>query len=237
MSAEPIDNDLDIAEKIAHRAQQRDERYTQRVITMADKLFAAVFIAEWLFGIAISIIWSPYTWAGKTRIVNLHIWLAIGLGAAIVSMPLALIWKKSGATVTRYTVAFAQMLFSALLIHLSGGRIETHFHVFGSLALLGFYFDWKVMIIAAATVALDHFVRGLLYPESVYGIANPEWWRFLEHAFWVVLFVAAIIGFCTFIKRLRNEDAEETGFIEATLERERRKSAALERELAASKGM
>ena len=33
------------------------------------------------------------------------------------------------------------MLWSGLLIHLTGGRIETHFHVFGSLAFLAFYLD------------------------------------------------------------------------------------------------
>ena len=32
---------------------------------------------------------------------------------------------------------------SALLIHLSGGRIETHFHIFGSLAFLAFYRDCR----------------------------------------------------------------------------------------------
>ena len=37
------------------------------------------------------------------------------------------------------------MLMSALLIHLTGGRIETHFHVFGSLAILAFYRDWRVL--------------------------------------------------------------------------------------------
>jgi hypothetical protein len=31
------------------------------------------------------------------------------------------------------------MLWSALLIHLTGGRIETHFHVFGSLGILAGY--------------------------------------------------------------------------------------------------
>ena len=46
---------------------------------------------------------------------------------------------------TRYTIATAQMLMSALLIHLTGGRIETHFHVFGSLAFLAFYRDWRVL--------------------------------------------------------------------------------------------
>ena len=35
-------------------------------------------------------------------------------------------------------MAVGQMLMGALLIHLSGGRIETHFLIFGSLAFLAF---------------------------------------------------------------------------------------------------
>ena len=38
------------------------------------------------------------------------------------------------------------MLMGALLIHLTVGRIETHFHVFVSLAILAFYRDWRVLI-------------------------------------------------------------------------------------------
>ena len=69
------------------------------------------------------------------------------------------------------------MLWSALLIHLSGGRIETHFHVFGSLGFLAAYRDWPVLITTTVVVAADHLIRGLVWPESVYGIVNPEWWR------------------------------------------------------------
>jgi hypothetical protein len=78
------------------------------------------------------------------------------------------------------------MLYSALLIHVTGGRIETHFHVFGSLAILSFYRDWKVLVPATVVVAGDHFVRGMFYPESVYGVLVASNWRFLEHAGWVV---------------------------------------------------
>ena len=52
------------------------------------------------------------------------------------------------------------MLFSALLIHLSGGRTEMHFHIFGSLAFLAFYRDWRVLVTASVVVAIDQFVRG-----------------------------------------------------------------------------
>ena len=54
------------------------------------------------------------------------------------------------------------MLMGALLIHLTGGRIETHFHVFGSLAFLAFYRDWRVLVPATVVVALDHLLRGHL---------------------------------------------------------------------------
>jgi PAS domain S-box-containing protein len=78
------------------------------------------------------------------------------------------------------------MLYSALLIHLTGGRIETHFHMFGSLAFLAFYRDWRILVTATMVVSIEHLLRGLLWSESVYGLTNPEWWRFLEHAFWVL---------------------------------------------------
>jgi PAS domain S-box-containing protein len=78
------------------------------------------------------------------------------------------------------------MMMSALLIHLTGGRIETHFHVFGSLAFLAFYRDWRVLVPATLVVAADHFFRGLFWPESVYGVLSVSQWRWLEHAGWVI---------------------------------------------------
>ena len=63
---------------------------------------------------------------------------------------------------------------SGLLIHLTGGRIETHFHVFGSLAFLAFYRDWRVFIPATIVVAADHAVRGLYFPQSVFGVLTAS---------------------------------------------------------------
>ncbi|MGH7936081.1 MAG: PAS domain S-box protein, partial [Chthoniobacterales bacterium] len=74
----------------------------------------------------------------------------------------------------------------ALLICLTGGRIETHFHVFGSLVILSFYRDWKVFIPATLVIALDHFLRGIYWPLSVYGVLTASPWRSVEHGAWVV---------------------------------------------------
>src|SRR5262249_55564107 len=129
---------------------------------------------------------SPLAWEGKRSAIHLHVYIAVFVGGLINVFPLALIALRPGWVGTRHAMAVAQMLWSAVLIHLTGGRIETHFHVFGSLAFLAFYRDWKVLVPATIVVASDHLIRQLVWPESVYGIANPESWRFLEHAFWVV---------------------------------------------------
>src|SRR5205807_5266514 len=118
--------------------------------------------------------------------IHPHLVAAIVLGALISSMPIALALLRPGETLTRFVIASAQMLWSALLIHLTGGRIETHFHVFGSLAFLSFYRDWRVLIPATIIVAADHFVRGIFWPQSVYGVLQASQWRWLEHAGWVL---------------------------------------------------
>src|SRR5205823_6026339 len=111
----------------------------------------------------------------------------------ITILPVFMALKQAGKPMTRHTIAVGQMLMSALLIHLTGGRIETHFHVFGSLAILAFYRDWRVLISASVVVSVDHLLRGKLWPQSVYGVLSAPVWRSFEHAGWVVFEVTFLI--------------------------------------------
>ena len=71
---------------------------------------------------------------------------------------------------TRLAVAIGQMLMGGLLIHLSGGRIETHFHVFGSLAFLALYRDAGVLATATVVVVPRPLpARRLLAPVDLRG--------------------------------------------------------------------
>ncbi len=108
------------------------------------------------------------------------------------------------------------MLMGALLIHLTGGRLETHFHVFGSLAFLAFYRDWKVLIPATVVVALDHMLRGIFWPQSVYGVVVASQWRWLEHAAWVIFEDLFLVVACVRSISEMRQTAERT----ATLEHE-----------------
>jgi hypothetical protein len=95
-----------------------------------------------------------------------------------------------------------------------------------------FYLDWPVLITATVVVAADHFLRGIYWPESVYGVANPEWWRFLEHAGWVAFEDVFLIWSCIMGRREIAASAQQQAQVEQLSEMEQLKSAALEMALA-----
>jgi hypothetical protein len=197
-----------------------------------DRMFCVLLVIQWVAGIIGAMTVSPFAWEGKVHTVHLHVWVAVVGGAGIIILPILLAIFRPGTTLTRHVIAASQMLASALLIHLTGGRIETHFHVFGSLAFLAFYLDWQVLITATIVVAADHFLRGVFWPESVYGVANPEWWRFLEHAGWVAFEDVFLIWSCVLSQREIASSARRQAQIEQLSEQEQLKSAALEMVLA-----
>lgn len=162
------------------------ERELRELQRLTDRVFGYLLVAQWFFGVGCAVIISPKTWEGMSSTTHTHVWAAIVVGGALVSLPLWLIWKFPGEPLTRWVVASAQVMFSGLLIHLMGGRIEAHFHVFGSLALLAFYRDAYVFLPAVALIFLDHLFRGLFWPESVFGVFTPSVWRAFEHAGWVL---------------------------------------------------
>ncbi|MGH7839490.1 MAG: histidine kinase dimerization/phospho-acceptor domain-containing protein, partial [Candidatus Binataceae bacterium] len=129
-----------------------------------------------------------------------HVWAAVFLGGAIAGFPITLAMLYPGRKITRHVIAVGQMLTSGLLIFVTGGRIETHFHVFGSLAFLAFYCDWPVLITGSMVVVADHLTRGIFWPETIYGVAYIQPWRWLEHAGWVaftdVFLIYAIVQRC-----------------------------------------
>ena len=200
------------APDVETRANELYERELVTVYGRRDRVFGWLLFGQWLFAIAVAFLWSPNNWEGKLRSTHLHVYYALLFGALLTVPPWLMTRLHPGASLTRHVVAVAQMLYSALLIHLTGGRIETHFHVFGSLAFLAFYRDWRLLITATLVVAADHLIRGMLWAESVYGVANPEWWRFLEHAFWVFfensVLIAAIVESLTEMRELARRQAE-----------------------------
>jgi signal transduction histidine kinase len=125
-------------------------------------------------------------------ILHSHVQLAVLGGGALNALPIALICLRPAWWGTRQTVAVAQMMWSALFINLTGGRIETHFHIFVSLCFLAFYRDPRLLVTATLIVAAD---------QLAVGSSNPEWWGFLEHTGWVAFEAVVIFLGCKRVLR------------------------------------
>jgi len=189
--------------------EQHHERFCK-----TDRLFAALMVFQWLAGIAAALWVSPRAWEGSQSATHPNVYVALYLGGLVAVGPVWLALRNPGSALTRHVIAVSQALFSALLIHLTGGRIETHFHVFGSLAFLAFYRDWRVLIPATVVVALDHMLRGFFWPQSVYGVLSASQWRWLEHSAWVIFEDVFLIVSCLRSSASMRETAERTAALE-----------------------
>jgi signal transduction histidine kinase/ActR/RegA family two-component response regulator len=201
------------------RADRIYRDYLLRIYKGTDRQFLWLMLVQWLAMILASIWISPRAWAGADSTIHIHVWESIFLGGAVTLPAVALAIRQPGAAITRYTIAVCQMLTSALLIHVTGGRIETHFHIFGSLAFLAFYRDWRVLIPATVAIAADHWFRGIYFPQSVYGTLTASPWRFLEHAGWVAFEDVFLIASCVRSLGDIRGASERQALLESTNER------------------
>jgi PAS domain S-box-containing protein len=166
-------------------AQELFHEHRQVIYKRTDRMFVILMPLQWLAAIAIALWLTPKTGIGSASQIHPHLSSALYLGGMISVLPIILGLRRPGARSTRYVMAIAQMLMGSLLIHVTGGRIETHFHVFGSLAFLSFYRDWRLLLPATLIVVGDHALRDLWWPLSIYGSMSSEW-RTLDHAAWIV---------------------------------------------------
>ena len=95
---------------------------------------------------------------------------------------------------------------SAVLVGLSGGVIEMHFHFFVMVGILTLYQDWLPFLLAIGFVVLHHGVLGTLDPSAVYdhadAIAHPFKWALIHGAFVLAASAASVVAW-----RLNEEQA------------------------------
>jgi diguanylate cyclase len=95
---------------------------------------------------------------------------------------------------------------SAVLVDLSGGVIEVHFHFFVMVGILTLYQDWLPFLMAIGFVVFHHGVLGVLQPNAVYNhedaVERPFVWALVHGAFVLAASVASIVAW-----RLNEEQA------------------------------
>ena len=168
----------------------------QQHISAVNKFFLPVLWLLFLFSLALA------SWHGT--------WMAAVLvGAPAALVPTVLMATQPHALLTRLSVGAAMMVFCALNIHQAMGMTELHFGVFVLLSFLVFYQDWRVIVAAAAVVAVHHLLFNQLQ-ELGYGVVcltQPRFGIILVHAVYVVIEAAALCYLAVWLDKNRREAA------------------------------
>jgi methyl-accepting chemotaxis protein len=144
-------------------------------IAMANRFFIALLCGLVLFSACLA------PWHGTWTLVTL-------LGVPAAGLPILFIVWMPGALFSRMIVAAALMVFCALNIDQAHGTDELHFGIFVLLALLLIYQDWRVIVGAAAVIAVHHLLFNYLQAAHylVWCFTVPDSRMVVVHAAYVV---------------------------------------------------
>jgi methyl-accepting chemotaxis protein len=124
-------------------------------------------------------------------------WIAaILIGGALSGAAMLAAWMAPGRLATRFTIGSTIMLYSGLIIYQTGGMIAMHFHVFGGLAFLLMYRDWRVPVVGAVVIAVHHVVLHELQHRGVpvFVFADHMGYHIVAiHAAWVVFETSVLV--------------------------------------------
>jgi methyl-accepting chemotaxis protein len=141
--------------------------------------------------------------------------LAIVCGAVFSTVPFLVVRSRPGTLASRLTVAAAFAGYSALLIQETHGMTEMHFHIFGWLAFLLLYRDWRAPLFGGLVVAVHHLVFHLLQAGGAGVWVFPAEWAHAKgiemvglHAGFVIFEVAVLVYISQTLSRETHDQAE-----------------------------
>jgi methyl-accepting chemotaxis protein len=162
-------------------APLRQDDLFRDVWERGDRLLGALVAAHFPFVLLLSIVYGGFV-------------TAFVVGGLISGVTLFVTWRFRGTFFSRATVAAALMSYSALMITMSGGRLEYHFHVFCALAFLLVYRDWRVPVVGAAVIAVHHSLFKLDSDMvSTFPHGDQMWGTVFLHAGFVVFETAVLV--------------------------------------------
>lgn len=123
---------------------------------------------------------------------------AVTEGSVVALATLVAARSSLSRRVRSVAASFGLLSASAILVHLSGGYIEMHFHFFVMIIVISLYQDWTPFLLAVGYVVLHHGIVGALDPRSVYNhpaaIAEPWLWAGIHGAFILGASAAAVVA-------------------------------------------
>ena len=156
----------------------------------------------WFHAVVIALVGTVLGW---NRELSLHAFVdddyalhTVLEGSIVGLFALVASWRRLGRTIQATAVGFGLLSSSAILVHLSGGVIELHFHFFVMLAFLALCQDWIPYLLAVAFVALHHGVVGVMWPRAVYNHQSaydaPWTWAGIHAGFVLCSCVGSVVA-------------------------------------------
>jgi len=158
---------------------------------------------------------SDTAWGGRHRAISAVLWahvpvlaavgLANGYAATHVGLDLALVVSLAvmgrlakGWALASGFVSCGLLTCSAVLVHLTGGLTESHFHFFVMLPLVALYQDVRPFLLSVGFVVVHHSLLTSLVPESVFADEaahrKPFLWAGIHAAFVVAGVLVQAMG-------------------------------------------
>jgi methyl-accepting chemotaxis protein len=108
-----------------------------------------------------------------------------------------------GTAFSRYALSFVLVAFVVLHIQLARGMLELHFGVFVVLAFLLVYQDWRVIVFAAAIIALHHVLFDRLQAAGfgVYCTPSADLTQLAIHAVYVLFQTSVEVALAVQMRR------------------------------------
>ncbi|MDQ3756484.1 MAG: hypothetical protein M3394_01380 [Actinomycetota bacterium] len=95
--------------------------------------------------------------------------------------------REASENLRMATATLGLMTSSAVLVHLSGGTIEAHFHFFVMVAVVSLYQTWLPFLLAVGFVVVHHGLVGALDPDAVFNhpsaLEQPWLWAGIHGLF------------------------------------------------------
>lgn len=124
-----------------------------------------------------------------------HAWVEM---APVLMAALVAGFMRLGRAVSSSVAAAGLMVCSGVIVHLSGGMIEAHFHFFVMIPVIAMYEAWAPFTLAVSYVLVHHGIMGTLDPHAVYNhpAAREQPWVFagVHAAFFAFASAACIVN-------------------------------------------
>ena len=154
---------------------------------------------------------------GFARVRGLGLVHALAEAAAVAVFAAPAVHPALGRRARSAAAVAGLITASAVIVHLSGGVIEAHFHFFVMIGVITLYQDWLPFGLALGYVVVHHGLLGLLVPGDVYNHPaawqQPWKWALIHGGFVLAASVAYLVNW-----RLSERQAVEISRLVSRLE-------------------